>query len=229
MQNISTHLSLTPSEEDYLLAIARNPGAIKTGELARMLTVADASVTTMVAKLAGKGLVLHRSHKPISLTKLGEMTATNLVRRHRLIELFLTSTLGYGWDEVHAEAHRLEHLVSEKFIERLDSFLGHPLTDPHGSPIPQSDGSLPNLIRTPLESLLPGQSATIAEVSDDDAGLLAHLGKLKLTPGKKITLLERVDFDGSMVLRLSNRKVTISRSVAAAIQVDEVTNFDQIN
>ena len=226
MQNISSQLNLSSSEEDYLLAIARSEGPLKTSELARRLTVADASVTTMVAKLGSKGLVQRRSHRPISLTRLGEETAMNLLRRHRLIELFLTKTLGYRWDEVHIEAHRLEHLVSEKFIDRLDRFLGYPSMDPHGAPIPQRDGSLPIVSRTPLELLEPGQAASIAEGNDSDAELLGYLGKLGLTPGKKVTMLEREPFDGFIVLRTSNRKVTIGRSVARAIQVDEASKVE---
>lgn len=222
MQNISSQISLSPSEEDYLLAIARSTSAIKTGELARALDVADASVTTMIAKLAGKGLVSHLSHRPISLTTLGQETAMALIRRHRLIELFLTKTLDYGWEEVHAEAHRLEHLVSEKFISRLDAFLGYPQIDPHGSPIPQSDGSLPTVSRTPLEQLLPGQSAIIAEVSDDNPELLSFLSRNKLTPGRKVTVAGRENFDGSLQLKVSGKKITIGRAIATAIQVHEI-------
>lgn len=218
--------TLGSSEEDYLLAIARSEGPIKTGELAKKLSVSDASVTVMIARLAGKGLVSRHSHKPISLTEAGKQAALNLLRRHRLIELFLMKTLNYSWDEVHNEAHKLEHAVSDRFVERLDSFLGHPLADPHGSPIPQSDGSLPEVSRTPLEFLDPGQSARIAEVNDCDAELLEHLGKLGLTPGKRITVMERESFDHSVTLRLARRKIIIGRSVAHAIQVDEIDKND---
>lgn len=213
---------LSSAEEDYLLAIARNEGPVKTSELARRLDVSDPSVTLMISKLASKGLVKRRSHKPIDLTEEGRSTAALLVRRHRLLELFLTTTLSYGWEEVHLEAHRIEHAVSDKFIERLDSFLGRPESDPHGAPIPDPSGIAQKDGRIPLCELAIGSAALIVEVDDENAELLAYLGDLGLVPGVNITFVELSPFDGPVHLKVHGKMVSIGRLVAAAIQVKSI-------
>lgn len=224
MAQVIYPLYLSSAEEDYLLAIARHDGPVKTSELARQLAVADPSVTGMVAKLASKGLVARVAHRPIELTAVGTFRARQLLRRHRLIELFLMRVLNYSWDEVHDEAHHLEHLVSEKFIERLDRFLGGPTADPHGAPIPASDGSIAAGERVPLSELPIGTSAVIAEVADADAGLLAYLGRNGLYPGVRIQVLDVVPFDGPISLRLKGRKIALGRRVGQVVWVREMTS-----
>lgn len=210
---------LTPSEEDYLLAISRSDGPVRTSELARALNVADPSVTLMVSKLCAKGLVQRRSHRPISLTEHGSHTVQLLLRRHRLIELFLIKVLGYNWAEVHEEAHSLEHAVSEKFVERLDKFLGHPTQDPHGAPIPTVKGEVAADDRMLLVDLPLRTEAVIAEVRDGDPLLLDYLGELGLFPGAKVVLTAVAPFDGPISIKVNGHTKSIGKQPAAAVWV----------
>lgn len=167
------------SVQDYVKAIYASTewqdGAVTAGELAARLAVANSSVTGMVAKLVDLGLARHRKYGPISLTPGGERLALAMVRRHRLIETFLVMELGYGWDEVHDEAELLEHTVSDAFVERLDEKLGRPRRDPHGDPIPASDGSVHYPPAHRLDGLDDGHAGRLVRVSDADPEVLRFL------------------------------------------------------
>lgn len=169
------------SVQDYVKAIYAftewQGEAMTATHLATRLSVANSSVTGMVAKLVDLGLADHRKYGPISLTPSGRTLALAMVRRHRLIETFLVTELGYGWDEVHDEAELLEHTVSDAFVERLDAKLGHPRRDPHGDPIPTSDGSVlyPPALR--LDGLDEGHAGRLVRVSDDDPDVLRFLDR----------------------------------------------------
>src|SRR5918999_5914213 len=187
---------------DYLKAIweAGGSGAASTTDVADRLSVASASVTNMFARLQEMGLAEYERYRGVSLTGCGREEAMRLVRRHRLIETFLLEHLGYSWQEVHEEAERLEHAVSDDFTERLAEFLDHPGHDPHGGPIPAADGSLAPDDSFPLSEAAAGQWVRIAKVSDEDASLLDHLGDRKLVPGRVLSVIEVRTLDGVVIV-----------------------------
>ncbi|MHA7181087.1 metal-dependent transcriptional regulator [Arthrobacter sp. MDB2-24] len=183
------------SVQDYVKAIYAftewQGDAITATHLATRLSVANSSVTGMVAKLVDLGLAHHRKYGPISLTPSGQALALAMVRRHRLIETFLVTELGYGWDEVHDEAELLEHTVSDAFIERLDAKLGHPRRDPHGDPIPGADGSVRYPSAHRLDGLDDGHAGRLVRVSDDDPDVLRFLDRNGIALDDDLLLAQR--------------------------------------
>lgn len=198
---MDTHL--TQSIEDYLKAIyalTREDSKASTTSLSDYLSVTPASITGMIQKLAGTSppLVEYQKHYGVSLTEEGNKIALETIRHHRLLEMFLHQILGYPWDEVHDEADRLEHVISENFEERMAVALGNPLHDPHGDPIPRSDLTLPDAPGTVLGELAPGQVATVKRVRDDDPALLRHLSSMGIIPGAQVEATEYSEFDGNL-------------------------------
>src|SRR5579885_683996 len=201
--------TLAPSEavEDYLKtiyllreeALARGEaGRVTTNALAERLGVEPGSVTGMLKKLGGEKsdqspkLVRHTPYRGVELTEVGEKLALEIVRHHRLLELYLTRVLGFRWDEVHEQADEMEHVISEEFEEKIDQMLGEPIADPHGDPIPTRSGSLPEQPElVSLAELEPGRSARVLRVRDQTPDLLRHLETLRLLPNAEVTLLER--------------------------------------
>ncbi len=171
-------------------------GAASTKEVAERLSIAPPSVTNMFVRLQEMGLVEYERYRGASLTQRGREEALRLVRRHRLIETFLLEHLGYSWEEVHEEAERLEHAVSDGFTERLAEFLDHPEHDPHGGPIPTADGSLAQDDTFPLSEAVVGQRVRIFEVSDENSPILDYLGERDLVPGRLLSVKEVRDLDG---------------------------------
>lgn len=219
---------LTPAVEDYLKAIYEvgevNPGTpAGTAALAEKLGVTRASVTGMLKKLAnGPGpLVAYTRYRGVRLTPKGREAALEVIRHHRLLETYLTSALGFSWDEVHAEADHLEHVISEDLEERIAAYLGHPDADPHGAPIPQRDGSLPMRREVRLTELEVGTEAAVARVSDRDPELLRYLDQLGLRPPGRLRVLERGPFDGPMHIEVvgSGAVVPLSRRVTDEVFV----------
>jgi DtxR family transcriptional regulator, Mn-dependent transcriptional regulator len=183
---------------DYLKAIweiSRSGGA-STKEVANRLSVSSASVTNMFGRLQEMGLVRYERYRGASLTRRGLVEALRLVRRHRLIETFLLEHLGYSWQDVHEEAERLEHAVSDKFTERLAKLLGHPDRDPHGDLIPAADGTFASERSKPLSETEAGQRVYIIRVSDESASVLNHLGERGLIPGRVLRVKEVRSLDG---------------------------------
>lgn len=179
MRGLEADTPLSASGGDYLKAIweLSGSGEVSTTDISRRLSVAPASVTRALARLRGRGLIEHERYRGASLTTLGRAEALRLVRRHRLIETFLLEHLGYSWEEVHEEAEKLEHVVSDEFTERLAELLGHPERDPHGAPVPAADGSLPSEDAFPLSRAEAGGCVRILRVAHEDADALAHLGE----------------------------------------------------
>ena len=171
-------------------------GAASTTEIAARLSVAPASVTKMLGRLQELGLVRYERYHGSSLTERGRAEALRLVRRHRLIEAFLLEHLGYSWQEVHEEAERLEHTVSDKFTERLAQLLGHPDRDPHGAPIPKADGALAQEDSHPLSEATVGDRVRISQVSHEDVPTLTYLGDRGLVPGRLLKVEEVRALDG---------------------------------
>jgi DtxR family Mn-dependent transcriptional regulator len=209
--------------EDYLKAIRilQSEGRpVSTSSLAQRLGRSPASVTNMVKSLAEQGLVDHEPYHGVRLSEQGEREALRIIRRHRVIEAFLIEKLGYSWDEVHAEAERMEHAVSDKMIERMAALLGNPKLDPHGSPIPTADGMVSEQRHPTLPELTDGDSAVIREVSDADESRLRYLAELGLFPGTRLTVLSREPFDGPIRVRVDGEERSLGPGLAEIVRVE---------
>ena len=197
--------TLTQSTQDYLkhiFELTEDGGAASTNDLAARLGVKPASVTGMVQKLASAEppLVDYQKHQGVTLTLEGEQAALEVLRHHRLIESWLVQSLGYSWDEVHEEACRLEHVISEDFEARIDAALGHPERDPHGDPIPTAELVMPGDKALPLSSLRPPQQATILRVNQKDPAFLRHLEEIGLVPGAQVEVTAHSPFDNNLTV-----------------------------
>ena len=206
--------NLTHAIEDYLKAIydlSPACGRVTTTQLADYLEVTPASVTSMIKKLAATDppLLEYQKHRGVVLTPKGKKIALEITRHHRLLELFLHQILGYRWDEVHEEADRLEHVISEEFEERIAAALGDPLHDPHGDPIPTRELHLPPSPATRLSELRPGQQAIIRRVRDSDPDLLRYLSNLGLKPQANISIVDYTPFDDNVHLQIYGQDETI--------------------
>ncbi len=219
---------LTTAAEDYLKAIfelQRDEGqaSVTTSSLAARLGVARASVTGMLKKLAaGKPALIHyRRYRGVRLTPTGEKAALEVVRHHRLIESYLARELGYAWDEVHPEADRLEHVMSQALEDRMAAVLGDPQADPHGEPIPARDGTLPARPESRLSEMAVGRTAVISRVPDQDAALLRYLAQLGLRPNSRIEVRGQAPFDGPVHVHVAGGRAThaLSRRVAERVFV----------
>ncbi|AHG91898.1 iron dependent repressor [Gemmatirosa kalamazoonensis] len=216
--------ALTAPVEDYLKAVyeleRRFGGAAATNALAERLGVAPASVTGMVRRLADQGLLEYERYRGVRLTDAGRLAALRTLRRHRIIESYLATVLGYPWDRVHGEAERLEHAASDELIDRMAAALGDPAFDPHGAPIPTRDGAVDERRLTALCDVGAGQRARVVRVSDDDDGMLRYLAELGLLPGAAVTVVERAPYDGPVTVDVSGRAVAVGTAVAEAVLVE---------
>jgi DtxR family Mn-dependent transcriptional regulator len=208
--------------QDYLREIFKLQGdgrPVRTSALARRMGVAPPSATAMVKKLATLGLAHHRPYRGVQLTRAGERVALEVIRHHRLLELYLTQTLDIGLDAVHAEADRLEHALSEALEARIDAVLGSPAQDPHGDPIPDANLRILRPESRPLTALEPGEQATVERVPDDDGELLRYLATLALLPRARVELVQAAPFGGPLTIRVGGREIAISRQLGARIDV----------
>ncbi len=215
---------LSPPIEDYLKTIymlREREGAASTTAIAGVLEVTPASVTGMIKKLAELKLVRHTPYQGVELTKSGEKIALEIVRHHRLLELFLMEALGYTWDEVHVEAEVLEHVISEEFEERMAARLGQPIIDPHGDPIPARDGTFTALKERALLSMQAGESAQITHINDTNSEMLRYAASLGLAPTTRLTLMEVEPFGGSLRVKIGKAEKSIGRELAAQIFVTD--------
>ena len=206
---------ITDSIQDYLKVIyelTEGDEAASTTALATRLHVAPASVTGMMQRLASTkpALVEYRKHQGVMLTAKGKRAALEVIRHHRLIEAWLVQTLDYSWDEVHNEAEKLEHVISEEFEERIASAMGYPLRDPHGELIPSSDLVMPKDQGIALGKLKPKQEACIQRVHAQDADFLKHLGELGLVIGARVKVLGMSRYDQVMQIQLRGRKEAVA-------------------
>jgi DtxR family Mn-dependent transcriptional regulator len=215
------------SIEDYIKAIfqlSKDDGLVQTSAIAERLDVRPASVSNMMRRLATLELVNHEPYRGVQLTDDGEQLARRMVRRHRLLERFLVEILDYPWDEVHEEAERLEHAVSPRFVDRLDEFLKNPSTDPHGAPIPASDGTMDEATHPSLLELDAGESARVRRVRDSDGELLRQFGRLGLRPDARVEVLEGTDADGSMTLRVGGKTRRLGQTAASGVFVERTVD-----
>ena len=213
---------LTAPVEDYLKAVyelerAGEPAA--TTQLAVRLQVAPASVTGMVRRLAGQGLLTHQRYRGVRLTAPGRLAALRTIRRHRVIEAYLVRALGYRWDEVDVEAERLEHAASDRFVDRMAEAIGEPTVDPHGAPIPSREGAVFEARYRPLADVAAGATAEVMQVSDDDPSLLRYLDDLAIRLGSTVRVVDRAPFGGPITLAIGRATRVVGPALAERILV----------
>jgi DtxR family Mn-dependent transcriptional regulator len=215
-------MELTDAIQDYVKEIYKLEAGgrrVTTSALAEELRISAPSVTSMLKKLASLGLVEHERYHGARLTAKGERVALEVIRHHRLLEQYLSQTLGLPIDELHDEADRLEHALSEELEAHIDRSLGYPTRDPHGDPIPGPDLTLVLTEATPLSMLEPGAKAVVSRIPDGDGELLRYLDGLRLTPGNRVEVRKVAPFDGPLTVRVGRTDHAISRELAARIAV----------
>ncbi len=190
-----------------------------TSAIAERMGLSSPSVTSMIKRLAELNLVRHKPYQGVNLTRKGERTAVEIIRHHRLIELYLADSLGVPWDQVHDEAEKLQHAISEDLEGRMAAALGNPSVDPHGAPIPARDGSVVRVEGVSLFEIEPGESVIVLEVGDRNPELLRHLGNLHLYPGTEIDVVRVEPFGGPLVIRADGREFILGRAAAGEILV----------
>lgn len=214
------------SQEDYLTAIYRNlddAGEIKSNLLASKLEISNAAVTDMLRKLSRDGFVDYQKYKSIKLTGEGETYAKNILRRHRIWEVFLHQTLGMPWDKVHDEAEKLEHSSSDEIINLLEEFLEFPEVDPHGYPIPDKNGKIKkSKTVVAITELNENDSAKVVRVNDDVKNLLSYVTKIGISLGKDIMIKDKLEYDGSVLVKIDNKEINISKKIASNIFVEKI-------
>jgi DtxR family transcriptional regulator, Mn-dependent transcriptional regulator len=213
---------ITHAMEDYLKIIFKleeEESTVTTQSIAARLQVQSPSVTNMVKRLAELNLVKHTPYRGVVLTSAGRKAALEVIRHHRLLELYLADALGYSWDEVHEEADRLEHSISEEFEARIDQALGYPSVDPHGEPIPTAEGKIAKVGGLRLSELSSGDEAIVEQVTDTDPEKLRYLGNLGLFPDAGLRLVERMPFDGPVRIIVGDQEHILGRDLAATIRV----------
>lgn len=215
---------VTPTEENYLKAIYsltldRHDGELGTGVLANHFGTAPATVTNMLKKLKGKGLISYKKYGAITLQKEGEEVAISVVRKHRLWETFLVEKMKFAWDEIHEVAEQLEHIKSRKLIDQLDKLLGYPEYDPHGDPIPNAKGEITGIHNTTLHQESVGKQLKVIGVKNDSPIFLQHVTQLGLVLDSKVIIKVRNEFDGSLEVEIKGKPRMITQKVAENVYV----------
>lgn len=214
---------MTFSEENYLKTIYHlttvSDSEVSTNAIAEKMETKASSVTDMLKKLAEKDLVNYKKYQGVSLTENGKLAAKMIVRKHRLWEVFLVEKLDFSWDEVHDVAEQLEHIKSEKLINKLDDFLGNPTEDPHGDPIPDVHGRIIKIEKQLLSELVENQSSICVGVKDTSSEFLKYLDKQEIALGSKIEVIAKESFDQSLRIKVDNKDLTISNKIASNLFV----------
>ena len=217
-------MSLSQSVEDYLKVIyqleTEGLGAT-TNNIAEMMEVSSASVTNMLKRLARLNLIEHTSYKGAKLTEAGCKIALEILRHHRLLELYLKEIMGYGWDEVHEEAEKLEHHISEQFEDKIAELLNYPTHDPHGDPIPTKDGIMPKMALLPLTDASINNQYIIGRVRDQESELLRYFEKIGVIPGVQIRIIDKAPFNGPILVKLEDVEKTIGFNIAEQVYLVE--------
>lgn len=214
---------MTYSEENYLKAIYHlslfQKKGVTTNAIAKMIDSKASSVTDMIKKLADKNLVEYQKYQGVSLTPEGLLAAKMIVRKHRLWEVFLVEKLDFSWDEVHDVAEELEHINSEKLINKLDAFLGFPTEDPHGDPIPNAKGEIKKMDKKLLSELKLNQKSICVGVKDSSSEFLKYLDKQQISLGSSIEIIEKESFDASLRVLVNGNEMNISHKIASNLYV----------
>ena len=220
---VTRRSTFTRSQEDYLKALYKLHGdsrPVPTRELAQRLGISSPSVSEMVTRLTAQGLVEHDRYRGQQLTREGRKVALELVRHHRLLEMFLVQVLGYSWDEVHEEAERLEHVISERMEQRIFELLGRPELDPHGHAIPTLAGKVRPVSERPLSECRAGERVIVQGVSDDDPQRLRELERRGLLPGTHVEVVAPSEYEGPIDVRMKGRRVSVPLGLARALFVE---------
>jgi DtxR family Mn-dependent transcriptional regulator len=220
---VARRSTFTRSQQDYLKALYKLHGdsrPVPTRELAQRLGISSPSVSEMVTRLTAQGLVEHDRYRGQQLTREGRKVALELVRHHRLLEMFLVQVLGYSWDEVHEEAERLEHVISERMEQRIFELLGRPELDPHGHAIPTLAGKVRPVSDRPLSETHAGERVIVQGVSDDDPQRLRELERRGLLPGTHVEVVAESSYEGPIEVRIKGRRVSVPLGLARALFVE---------
>ncbi|WP_299003363.1 metal-dependent transcriptional regulator [uncultured Tenacibaculum sp.] len=213
------------SEENYIKTIyhleADFKKGISTNAIAKKLDTKASSVTDMIKKLSEKDVVTYKKYQGVTLTDFGKKTAANIVRKHRLWEVFLVDKLNFSWDEVHEVAEQLEHIKSPKLINELDAFLEYPKRDPHGDPIPDKEGNLQIIEKSLLSTLKENEIGVCVGVDDSSSEFLRFLDKQGVALGKQIKVVEKEPFDGSLVIEMDGKTLSVSNKIASNLYIQK--------
>lgn len=203
----------------YLAQSPENQDPVSMGDIAKALEVVPGTATTMIKHLAAKGYLDYFPRRGVRLTPEGERLALGVLRRHRLIEYFLVDTLGLPWDAIHEEAERIEHAISERVLDALDRFLGHPSSDPHGDPIPTAQGEVDSATHLPLSQIREGTNTVITRITDQEADFLQFAAEYGLRPGTKILVRSHSNAADAITIRVEGKNKDISLSLSAAEKI----------
>lgn len=217
INNVKSH-----TKENYLKALyhlTSGKGEVAVNELARTLDLKMPSVTSMMQKLADEKLIKYEKYKPVMLTEKGKREAGLIIRKHRLTEMFLVQVMDFGWEEVHDIAEQIEHIKSREFFEKMDEMLGFPSEDPHGSPIPDRQGRMEPVSRTPLSDVKAGRTVTLTGLAQSADDFLKFLNSKNIKLGAIIKVIRKEPFDGSMALLINKAEVTLSEMVCRQLLV----------
>ena len=223
MVEIARRSTFTRAQEDYLKALYHLHGDVRsvpTRDLAQRLGISSPSVSEMVNRLSAQGLVEHDRYRGQQLTREGRKVALELVRHHRLLEMFLVQVLGYSWDEVHEEAERLEHVISERMEQRIFELLGRPELDPHGHAIPSRTGKVRATTERALSDCRAGEKVVVHDVSDEDPRRLRELERRGLRPGTRLEVVAASEYEGPIEVRIKGRRLSIPLGLARAMFVE---------
>jgi DtxR family Mn-dependent transcriptional regulator len=215
---------ISPSVEDYLktlykLEVESDGEPVSTGALATAMEVTPASASNMVKRLRDLDFLVYTAYEGVTLTEHGRKVALEVIRHHRLLELYLKEVMGFEWGEIHDEAERLEHHISERFESRIEEMLGHPTRDPHGHPIPSRDGSVDEVSGQLLSDLHEGDVARIDHISDEDSDVLHLLEQRGLLPGATVEVIETRPLEGLLVVRVDDQEQLLGEPVADKVFV----------
>ena len=212
---------ITQAVQDYLKVIFKlaSSGNVSTNAIAERLQISQASVTGMIKKLSDLRLTTYKPYYGVQLTQTGRKIALEIIRHHRLLELYLAEALGYSWDQVHDEAEKLEHVISEEFEDKMAKILGNPTADPHGAPIPSKDGEMEERTLVPLTAAEAGQKVLVKQVSDSDPEMLRYLGEIGIYPEVKLHVLEKAPFGGPLLVQVGEDKHHLGGTVTDNIMI----------
>ncbi len=218
---------ITQAIQDYLKIIYKlgaEQKPVNTNAISDRMCIAQGSVTGMLKKLAELNLITYTPYHGVRLTDAGKNIALEIIRHHRLLELYLAEALGYSWDRVHDEAEKLEHHISEEFEDRVAEFLGNPDFDPHGAPIPSKDGTLPDRLLAPLDSAQTGSRVRVEQVSDSDPEILRYLGNLGIFPTVELDVLERIPFGSTLLVQIGGTRYHLGEKLTQSIMISKISN-----
>jgi len=221
-----TNLILSKSEENYLKSIYNlselGNKVVTTNSISKILNIEPASVTDMIKKLSKKKLIYHEKYRGTKISKNGIKVAIQIIRRHRLWEVFLYEKLNFNWDEIHEVAEELEHVSSDRLIDNLDKYLKYPKIDPHGDPIPNKLGEIDFVDKISISDLKINEKGIVSRIINEDEEFFILLNKLNIEIGTEVKILDKIDYDGSLDVSINNKSVIISKVIAENIKITKI-------